>query len=224
MVIHQMPRIVAAMVAAVSFVVASAAIGDSPPAVSPDGLHLVKNTEFALVYVKPGASLKPYSRFAILDCPVTFAQGWRNDIEDSYDVPITDDQIKQMETALSAEFKSVFTAQLEAGGYQLVNFAAPDVLVLRPAIINLAPSAPQTGWDPSMQTFATSAGQMTLFLELYDSVTSQLLARIVDPQSASNFGAFMWQSGASNHAAADEIMTKWSDTLRHYMEAAHDAQ
>ena len=54
---------------------------DDPPAVSPDGLHLVKNTEFALVYVKPGASLKPYTKFAILDCYVSFAPNWRENMQ-----------------------------------------------------------------------------------------------------------------------------------------------
>jgi len=85
-------------------------------------------------------------------------------------------------------------------------------------------AAPTDMANPGMQTFSTSAGQMTLFLELYDSVTSQLLARVVDPESSSDYGVFTWQSGVGNVAAADGIMTKWSDTLRHYMEAAHGAE
>jgi hypothetical protein len=224
MIIQSMPRIVAAVVAVVGLMCASAAMSDNPPAVSPDGLHLVKNTEFALVYVKPGASLKPYTKFAILDCFVSFKPNWREDMQTDYDVPITDDQIKQIEGELAAQFKKVFVAQLQQGGFQLVDTAAPDVLVLRPAIINLTMAAPTDMANPGMQTFSTSAGQMTLFLELYDSVTSQLLARVVDPESSSDYGVFTWQSGVGNVAAADGIMTKWSDTLRHYMEAAHGAE
>ncbi len=196
-----------------------------PPAVSPDGLHLVKHTQFAVVYVRPGASLKPYDKFALLECAVAFKPNWREDMQTDYDTPITDDQIHQIESELAAEFKKVFAAQLEAGGYRLVDSAAPDVLVLRPAIINLSIAAPQENVEnPGEQTFSTSAGQMTLLLELYDSVSSQLLARVIDPESASDYGVFDWQSGAGNVAAADQIMKKWSDTLRHYLEAAHDAQ
>src|SRR5512143_1628069 len=49
------------------------------PAVSADGLQLVKNDAFARVYVRPGASLKPYTKFAILNCFVSFAPNWRED-------------------------------------------------------------------------------------------------------------------------------------------------
>jgi len=223
MVARQMPRL-AAVTAVLSLVFATAAFCADPPAVSPDGLHLVKNTEFALVYVKPGASLKPYTKFAILNCFVSFAPNWRENMQTNFNIPITEDQIQQTESELAAEFKKVFVAQLEQGGYQLTDQAAPDVLVLRPAIINLQITAPQDMEDPDETTFSTSAGQMTLFLELYDSVTSQLLARVVDPEEASNYGIFTWGSKVGNIEAANQIMTKWSDTLRHYMEAANGAQ
>jgi hypothetical protein len=224
MVVQSIPRVVAAAFAVLGLMCASAAKSDDPPAVSPDGLHLVKNTQFALVYVKPGASLKPYSKFALLNCFVSFKPNWREDMQTDYDVPITDDQIKQIETEVAAEFKKVFTAQLEQGGFQLTDNAAPDVLVLRPAVINLTVAAPTDMANPGMQSFATSAGQMTLYLELYDSVTSQLLARVIDPEQSNDYGTFLWQSGAGNYAAADAVMVKWSDTLRHYMEAARGAQ
>jgi hypothetical protein len=218
-----MPRL-AAMTAVLCIAFAPAAFSADPPAMSPDGLRLVKNTEFAVVYVKPGATLKPYTKFAILNCFVSFAPNWRENMQTNFNIPITEDQIKQTETELAAEFKKVFVAQLEQGGYQLTTDAGPNVLVLRPAIINLQITAPQDMEDPDETTFSTSAGQMTLFLELYDSVTSELLARVIDPEDASNYGIFTWGSKVGNIEAADQIMTKWSDTLRHYMEAANGAQ
>jgi hypothetical protein len=218
-----MPRL-AAMTAVLCIAFAPAAFSADPPAMSPDGLRLVKNTEFAVVYVKPGATLKPYTKFAILNCFVSFAPNWRENMQTNFNIPITEDQIKQTETELAAEFKKVFVAQLEQGGYQLTTDAGPNVLVLRPAIINLQITAPQDMEDPDETTFSTSAGQMTLFLELYDSVTSELLARVIDPEEASNYGIFTWGSKVGNIEAANQIMTKWSDTLRHYMEAANGAQ
>ena len=79
MAVRRMPRL-ASITAALSLVFATAAFSADPPAVSPDGLHLVKNTEFALVYVKPGATLKPYTKFAILNCYVSFAPNWRENM------------------------------------------------------------------------------------------------------------------------------------------------
>ena len=80
-------------------------------------------------------------------------------------------------------------------------------------------------WVRSLQATVRHEPQfVTMLLELYDSQTSQLLARVIDPEDASDYGIFVWQSRVGNLAAADAIMKKWSDTLRHYMEAAHDAQ
>ena len=217
-----MPRL-AAMTAVLCIAFAPAAFSADPPAMSPDGLRLVKNTEFAVVYVKPGATLKPYTQFAILNCFVSFAPNWRENMQTNFNIPITEDQIKQTETELAAEFKKVFVAQLEQGGYQLTTDAGPNVLVLRPAIINLQITAPQDMEDPD-ENDVDLGRQMTLFLELYDSVTSELLARVIDPEEASNYGIFTWGSKVGNIEAANQIMTKWSDTLRHYMEAANGAQ
>ena len=117
-----MPRL-AAMTAVLCIAFAPAAFSADPPAMSPDGLRLVKNTEFAVVYVKPGATLKPYTKFAILNCFVSFAPNWRENMQTNFNIPITEDQIKQTETELAAEFKKVFVAQLEQGGYQLTTDA-----------------------------------------------------------------------------------------------------
>ena len=67
----------------------------SPAAVSAPSS---RTPQFALVYVKPGASLKPYTKFAILNCYVSFAPNWREDMQTNFDIPITEDQIKQTET------------------------------------------------------------------------------------------------------------------------------
>ncbi|HEY6598787.1 MAG TPA: DUF3313 family protein, partial [Pseudomonadales bacterium] len=183
MIVPSMPRngrrqVGAAITALLCMTFAFAASAADPPAVSSDGLHLVKHTKFAVVYVKPGASLKAYDKFALLDCFVSFRKGWREDMEDDSTNMISDADIKRIETELAARFKQVFEKELEAGGFQLSADAGADVLVLRPAIINLDMEAPPNDWDPSEQTYSSSAGQMTLYLELYDSLTSTLLARV----------------------------------------------
>ena len=85
---------------------------------------------------------------------------------------------------LAAEFKKVFVDELTSGGYQVVDFGAADVLVLRPAIINLDVTSPAAAQPAGMGgTFSASAGQATLYLEAYDSVTNEILARVVDPEA-----------------------------------------
>ena len=45
---------------------------ESPPEVSHDGLHLVKNAKVSVAYLKPGEDLSEYSRLIVLDCFVSF--------------------------------------------------------------------------------------------------------------------------------------------------------
>lgn len=216
-------RLAAVCAALLSMCVTAAAMSAAPPAVSPDGLHLVSNTGAAVIYVKPGASLKAYDKFALLECPVSFEKGWRQQMQADYDNPVSGVQMQKIESELSAEFKKVFLAELEGGGFQLSTTAAPDVLVLRPAIVNLTVAAPENMADPGAETFATSPGQATLVLELYDSVTSQLLARVLDPAQPPNHGNIAWQTRVGSLAAADDVLKSWADTLRQYMEAARSA-
>src|SRR6516164_5013523 len=113
---------------------------EPPPQVSKDGLQLQKQTKQRLVYLKPGATFSQYNRVAILECYVEFRKNWAREYNSEHVElanQVTDSDIQRMKSALSAEFRKVFVNQLTKGGYQVVDTAAPDVLVLRPALVNV---------------------------------------------------------------------------------------
>ena len=95
----------------------------------------------------------------------------------------------------------------------VVDVAAPDVLVLRPALLNVEVNAPDVMTAGIEHTVVRSAGQMTLYLELWDSASNTLLARAMDAQADPDT---MAQKGGSvtNKAAADRILRKWAKELR----------
>src|SRR4029077_3100131 len=107
---------------------------EPPPRVSSDGLELKKQTDQRLGYVKPGADFSQYKRVAILDCHVEFSKTWLREYNNSQrelSRRIKDSDIERAKTELAAQFKKVFTEELQGnGGYQVVDTAAPDVLVL----------------------------------------------------------------------------------------------
>ena len=194
---------------------------DSPPSVV-DGLQLRTNTGSSLVYVKPGATFGKYDKVAILDCFVEFDKNWQSNYNSSQVDPstfVSSDDMNRIKQELAAAFKKIFTQELQAGGYQVVTYGAPDVLVLRPAIINLRVTAPDLMTPGINATVVSSAGSATLYLELWDSVTNTLLARAMNSQADQQFGGQV-ASSVTNTQAADFILKSWADNLRKHLEAA----
>lgn len=190
---------------------------DAPPQVSDDGLQLTKSTRNRLVYVKPGATFSQYDRVAILDCYVEFEKDWQKDYNASrvgLSGRVTDKDVERIKTDLAAEFKKVFIDELQnKGGYQVVDVAAPDVLLLRPALLNVEVNAPDIMSADIGRTVVRSAGQMTLLLELWDPATKTILARVMDAQEDDPaFGQMA--NRVTNKAAADRILREWAEELR----------
>lgn len=196
----------------------------SPPEMTPDGLRLQKNTGSRLIYVRPGATFGKYDKVAILDCLVEFDKDWQSNYNSQQMDPnafVNTDDMNRIKKELAAEFKKVFTRELQANrGYQVVDSAAPDVLVLRPAIINLRVTQPDLMTPGIGMTVIRSAGSMTLYLELWDSMTNTLLARVMDAQADQGLGGPQAANSVTNTMAADFILRQWATALRKHLEAA----
>jgi hypothetical protein len=194
---------------------------NSPPQVSNDGLQLKVHTSQRLVYVKPGATFSQYAGVMILDCYVEFQKGWQQNYNASVDDPskrVTDLNVQQMKSTLAAEFKKVFTAELQKGGYQVTNNPARDVLLLRPAIINLQVTAPYIMSAGINTNFISSAGSGTLYLELWDSSTNTILARVMDAEADPQLFTRP-ADAATNMQAADIVLRNWADDLVRHLDA-----
>jgi hypothetical protein len=71
------------------------------------------------------------------------------------------------------------------------------------------------------QSFAPSAGEMTLYMELYDSVSNDIIARVIDPEADMGPGGEM--NRVTNKVAADRILKRWADILRKHLSAVKAA-
>ena len=131
--------------------------------------------------------------------------------------------MEKIKSALADEFRKVFTEELEEGGYEVVDVTGEDVLVVRPALMNLDVTAPDIATASRSRTYVTSAGSMTLYVELYDSVTGDIIAKVIDPQ-ASDRGSFGFEANrVTNRAEADRILRKWAGLLRSHLGTVQDA-
>lgn len=186
------------------------------PQVTVEGLHLVPDSKLAIVYADPEADLAPYNEIQLLETYVAFKKNWaRNQRRSSVSrLHPNERDMEQIKTRLAEEFRAVFTDVLEQGGYPVVDEAGEDVLLIRPAIINLdatAPDIPQAGMSRS---YVASAGEMTLYLEVYDSITGDLMAKALDRKiDNQNSGFYTWSNSVTNKVAADRILKGWAKIL-----------
>ena len=132
--------------------------------------------------------------------------------------PATWDRIRADVASL---FKDVFTEVLEADdGYEVVDGANEDVLLLRPAIIDLDVTAPDTRTAGRSTTFTASAGAATIYIELFDSLSGQIIGRAVDRQNARRAGGTVsWSNSVTNSQEARRMMRGWANQLRSFLDA-----
>jgi hypothetical protein len=187
------------------------------PQTTIDGLTLTKQTKHRIVYVADDVDFHAYDKVMIVDCAVAFAKNWQRDYnrnERDLSRRVSDSDVTRMKNKLSAEFKEVFTETMTENGIEVVTEPGADVLILRPAIINLVVSAPDIKSAGMSRSFTGDPGQMTLYLELYDSVSSAILAKIMDAQDAGRrTPAMSYATSVSNIAAADRILESWAKEL-----------
>ncbi|MGE0623165.1 MAG: DUF3313 family protein [Pseudomonadales bacterium] len=193
-----------------------------PPEVDSNGLHLVHDSKLRLVYALPGASLSGYDKVILVDAYVAFRKHWLEDRRETSIDPlaINKKDVEELKQRVADEFKKEMTKELEKKGYAVVDKTetGADVLIVRPAIINLDISAPDIGMASMHTYFVRSAGEMTLYAELYDSVSSQMLVKVIDPEADDKWaGTGVRANEVTNRAAADEIIRKWADVLASHL-------
>jgi hypothetical protein len=178
-----------------------------------DGLVPVKDARVAMAYVDPDADFSVFKRVAILDPFVSFRSNWQRDQNRSRTRNIRASDIERIKADGAALFRDVFVERLEAAGFHITHDAADDVLVLRPAIIDLDITAPDVHTVGRSRTYTANTGAATLYIELIDSVTGDLLGRAADRRVARHGGFMTWNNRVTNNADARRMFGRWADKL-----------
>ena len=152
------------------------------PEENTEGLQRISDTGLAVVYVKPGVDMNRYSRIYLEDTSVSFKENWQRNRNRSTSNRVSNSDLVRIKSDLAGLFHDVFTRILEDGAYTLASAYGNNVLLIKPAIINLDIVAADFNAAGRSRTIAESAGEMTLYLELYDSMTGELLAKVLDLQ------------------------------------------
>lgn len=194
---------------------AAVAVEGDPPEVTVDGLQLVKDTKMALVYAKPGVDLSQYNRIYLTEPQIAFTKNWLQTQNSIPNQTVRNEDMQRIKTDLAALFMEVFREELQNnGGYVLVDGIAEDVLIVHPAIVDLDVFAPDTPGTAGRRSAIPSVGTMTLYMELFDSVTGDLLVKAIDNKFDRTRTHIQAQNRVRNEAAAREMLNDWANLLR----------
>lgn len=190
-------------------------------AMSVDGLQKVKVKGLDLAYARPGASLAGYSKFKLDPVEVAFHKDW-DPKKTGSNSKLSTQERENIRSGVAKIVDEEFVKELQAkGGYPVVKEAGPDVLRIRANVVNLYVNAPDTMTAGRSRTYTVSAGEMTLFAELYDSETGEVLARIVDRSEARNSGMMSLSNSVVNASEARSVAANWARILRNGLDKAH---
>jgi hypothetical protein len=193
------------------------------PVVNDEGMELVRNSELATVYADPGADLGIYKRVWLKDATVAFKKNWQRDQNRTYGLKVRDSDMERIMEGVATLFREVFTKELQDGGYEVVEEDGADVLIVKPAIVDLNVYAPDIQGAARTSSYSESAGEMTLNLELFDSITGDKIAKATDRKRDYDRGYMQWRTSVSNRADARRMMQPWAKALRSALDEAHSA-
>lgn len=195
------------------------------PQVSPEGMELKKSTRSTIAYKKEGVDFSEYDKVQILPSAVAFKKNWKRDYnrdQVSISTRVSDADVIRMKADVATLFDEIFKEEFgKSAKFPIVDKVGSNTLVIRPAIINLDVAAPDIKSAINVKTYASEAGQATLFIELYDGVSGEILARAVNTAVAGDNSYYQWANRVSNRADAKRMIRKWAKALRIKFDEAH---
>ncbi|KGJ87360.1 DUF3313 family protein [Colwellia psychrerythraea] len=195
------------------------------PQVSPEGMELKKSTRSTVAYKKEGVDFSQYDKVQILPSAVAFKKNWQRDYnrnQSTLSMRVRDKDVMRIKADVAKLFDEVFKEEFSKDAkFPIVEKVSSNTLVIRPAILNLDVAAPDLKYAGNVKTYTSEAGQATLFLELYDGVSGEILARIINTSAAGDDSYYQWATRVSNRADAKRMIRKWAKALRTKYDEAH---
>lgn len=192
------------------------------PEISHDGLHLDADSDLALMYVKPDADFSVYEEFLMLEAYVAFKKNWQRNTKVAGRRVSNKDMEKIKAEAAELLHKSFKKELDEVGGYKFVEKSGDKVMILRPALIDLEITAPDIPTAGRVTQYVASAGAATIFIELYDSVSGEILARAIDRRRMQDYGVARWATSVTNRTDASRMFKRWATLLRQGMDEVRE--
>jgi len=192
-----------------------AALNQEPPAeTTPDGLQLMSNDDFELLYIRPGSDFSGYDSVFIAAPQVEFARDWQRRQNTSDPNRVTDRDLESIRQMISDQVVEVFTRELtEGSGYKVVDSPAAAALILTPEVVDLDIINPLNNQSYRITVLAENSGGMTMKAELADAGSQQILLRFSDKSRGRERVDFRRQDSVWIRSENNRLLRAWAQSL-----------
>ncbi len=183
----------------------------------PAGLQNVDSKAFDILYIKPGFQPGDYGKLIIEEPHVAMQDYWKDQYRGEY----TDRDLERINASTAKILRRQFTEKLSAqDGFEMVETGetGAGVLRLQPSIIDLHLNAPDLSTPGLKDEWVRSAGNATLYLDLYDASSGELLLRVIDRDMAPWHTRIYQGSRATNKRDLNNMVSRWAKALRQHLD------
>lgn len=183
-----------------------------------DGLQKVPSKTLDEAWLLPGADFGGYRKVLLEPIEVSFRRNWERDINRSSPPSarprVTAEEAERIRQWMGEDFSTVLKKDLADAGFDLVGEPGPDVLRLKPVLMNVYLNAPDTfGQVGRVDAYSFEAGEATLAIEARDSVLGTLLGRAVDERRTRESRVLQWSTEVSNRGEFGQVFSRWSQIV-----------
>lgn len=192
-------------------------------AVTYDGLYPVKGTRADDAWARPDVDWSRYSEVYLDGVSIEYRPGGesgRSSYSRSQGGPfeVTDAQKARLQEIVDKTFRDELGA---ATHLRLVDQPGPGTLRIRAGLLDVVSYVPpDSGLGGRDSVFLSEVGAATLVLEIRDSVTNAILARVIDRRVAEDVGQFHESNRVTNTAEVQRLVRSWARSLRMRLEEA----
>lgn len=178
-----------------------------------DGLYPVNNTVVKLAWARRDIDLTGYNKVLLQGAGIQYRPvkaSASNRFSSASVFPLNEKQ----KTRLRDEVQESFLEEIQKGAnYAIVTEPGPDVLIVRGGLLDVVSFVPPQRVGRS-DVYLDRVGEATMVIELADSQSEAVLARIVDRRAAAQQGMAMEATPVSNAAEVRRMVRFWATRLR----------
>lgn len=177
-----------------------------------EGLVPVSSRYLDELRLRPGIDLAAYRRVLIEPAQVSMHPEWLRDMNTRRASArrIGADEAKRISDDATTSLMTAVAGAFRARGYEIATEPGPGVLRLSPRVAGLYVNAPEALASGTAKLYTREVGEATLILEVRESSSGRLLARVVHHDETGAMRGFSRTSDVSNRFWFDTLYDRWA--------------